>query len=85
MSPTANQLDAIDAIEIALADHEELLGHPLVDDCPVDTETGELLPVVTLVTDNGGPFRSSRFEALLHPEPWRTSVPGCGAPGSGGP
>lgn len=40
----------------------------MVEDCPVDLDTGELLPVVT--TDNGGPFRSSRFEAFieLHPE-----------------
>jgi transposase InsO family protein len=62
VSPTANQHDAIDAVELALADYEELLGRPMVDDCPVDTETGELLPVVTIVTDNGGPFRSFRFE-----------------------
>lgn len=70
VSPTANQHDAIDAVELALAEYEELFGHPLVDDCPVDPETGELLPVVTLVTDNGGPFRSFRFEAFieLHPE-----------------
>ena len=40
------------------------------EDCPVNPETGELLPVVTIVTDNGGPFRSFRFEAFieLHPE-----------------
>ena len=36
----------------------------------VDPETGELLPVVTIVTDNGGPFRSFRFESFIaaHPE-----------------
>lgn len=47
-----------------------MFGHPLVDDCGVDVETGEILPVVTIVTDNGGPFRSFRFEAFieLHPE-----------------
>ena len=47
-----------------------MFGHPMVDDCPVDVETGEILPVVTIVTDNGGPFRSFRFEAFieLHPE-----------------
>ena len=41
-----------------------------IEDCPVDVETGELLPVVTIVTDNGGPFRSFQFEAFieLHPE-----------------
>lgn len=70
VSPTANQFDAIDAIELALADYEAMFGHPMIEDCPVDVETGELLPVVTIVTDNGGPFRSFRFEAFieLHPE-----------------
>ena len=38
VSPTANQHDAIDAVEIALADYEALFGHPMVDDCPVDVE-----------------------------------------------
>ena len=70
ISPTANQFDAIEAVELALTEYEHLFGHPLVDDCPIDPETGELLPVVTLVTDNGGPFRSFRFEAFIlrHPE-----------------
>jgi transposase InsO family protein len=70
VSPTGNQFDAIDAVELALVDFEAMFGHPMVEDCPVDVETGELLPVVTIVTDNGGPFRSFRFEAFieLHPE-----------------
>lgn len=70
VSPTANQHDAIDAIELALADYEAMFAHPLADLCPVDAHSGELLPVVTIVTDNGGPFRSFRFEAFieLHPE-----------------
>jgi len=62
VSPTANQFDAIDAIELALAEFEAMFGHPMVDDCPVDVEIGEILPVVRIVTDNGGPFRSFRFE-----------------------
>ena len=70
VSATANQYDAIDAIELALADYATMLGHPMIESCPIDMETGELLPVVTIVTDNGGPFRSFRFEAFitLHPE-----------------
>lgn len=42
----------------------------MVEECGVDPETGELAPVVTIVTDNGGPFRSFRFEAFIerHPE-----------------
>ena len=65
LSPTANQFDAIDAVELALADYEALFGHPMVQDCRVNVETGEILPVVTIVTDNGGPFRSFRFEAFI--------------------
>lgn len=42
-----------------------MFGHPMVQDCAVDTETGGVLPVVTIVTDNGGPFRSFRFEAFI--------------------
>jgi transposase InsO family protein len=56
VAPTASQYDAI---ELALAEQ-----------CEVDVETGEIKPVVTIVTDNGGPFRSFRFEAFItaHPE-----------------
>jgi transposase InsO family protein len=70
VSPTANQYDAIDAVELALAGYEAMFGHPMLEDCPVDVETGQLLPVVAIVTDNGGPFRSFRFEAFIatHPE-----------------
>jgi transposase InsO family protein len=70
VSPTANQYDAIAAVEAALADFETMFAHPLAELCPVDADTGELQPVVTIVTDNGGPFRSCRFEAFIaaHPE-----------------
>ena len=70
VSPTGNQHDAIDAIQLALSDYEVMFGHPLVDACEVDEATGELLPVVTIVTDNGGPFRSLNFELFItqHPE-----------------
>ena len=70
VSPTANMHDAVTAVELALAEAEELIGHPLIDDCQVYEATGELLPVLTIVTDNGGPFRSFTFEAFIatHPE-----------------
>ena len=70
VSPTANMHDAVAAVELALAEAETLLGHALIDDCEVDETTGELLPVLTIVTDNGGPFRSFTFEAFIavHPE-----------------
>ncbi|MCB0976169.1 MAG: integrase core domain-containing protein [Acidimicrobiales bacterium] len=48
--------------------------HTVVED-PVahgvrEAAGGEILPAVTIVTDNGGPFRSFRFEAFIaaHPE-----------------
>ncbi len=44
VSPTANQHDAIDTVELAPAECAELFWHPLVDDCPVDPETGGAAP-----------------------------------------
>lgn len=69
VSPTANMHDAITAVELALAEAERLIGHPLIEDCEVDEVTGELLPVLTIVTDNGGPFRSFTFEAFIATRP----------------
>ena len=66
--------DGLDEFEIALVDssrerpgvpeRKNPIGSP-VDDCPVDTRTSENLPAVTTATDNGGPFRSFRFEAFI--------------------
>ncbi|MGV9638571.1 transposase [Nocardia rhamnosiphila] len=69
VSPTANQHDAITAVELALADYEHMFGRPLIQACRHDPN-GAVLPAVTVVTDNGGPFRSFRFEAFItaHPE-----------------
>ena len=71
VSPTANQFDAIDAVELALAEYEELHGRPMVADCPVDPDTGELLPVVTIVTDRvppacGGGSRERGFGTVKY-------------------
>lgn len=68
VSPSANQYDAIAAIELALADYEAMFGHRLLE--AVAPDTGELGPAVTIVTDNGGPFRSLNFELFImqHPE-----------------
>jgi putative transposase len=68
-SPTANQFDAIAAVELAVTEAERLLGHPLVELCRVDTETGELKPAIAVVTDNGGPFKSFRFGAFIAGNP----------------
>lgn len=68
LSPTANQHDAITGVELALAEAERLAGGPLIDHV-TDQVTGEIKPI-TLVTDNGGPFRSDRFARFIdaHPE-----------------
>ena len=68
-SPTANQHDAIAGVELALAEAEAMLGGMSLVDHLTDPETGEVVPI-TLVTDNGGPFRSFRFEHFIaaHPE-----------------
>ena len=69
VSPTANQHDAIAAVEAALTEATRLAGAPLLDLAPRDAD-GNVVPLVTIVTDNGGPFRSFRFEAFIatHPE-----------------
>lgn len=67
-SPTANQHDAIAAVELALAEAERLLGGPRLVDHLTDPDTGEVVPI-TLVTDNGGPFRSFRFGAFIASRP----------------
>jgi hypothetical protein len=48
----------------------------------VDPETGELLPVVTIVNDNGGSFRSFRFETFIELAHVRTRVRTPGQNGS---
>jgi putative transposase len=69
VAPTANQHDAIAAVELALTEAGRLAGRPLVDLAERD-EQDNVVPLVTIVTDNGGPFRSFRFEAFIatHPE-----------------
>jgi putative transposase len=65
---TQNHRDAIETVELALAETKRLLGRGLLE--PVtDRETGELRPVA-LVTDNGPCFKSARFAAFVdrHPE-----------------
>jgi transposase InsO family protein len=68
VSPTQNHRDAIETVELALAETQRLLGRSLFDTI-ADRETGELRPVA-LVTDNGPCFKSRRFAAFVdgHPE-----------------
>lgn len=48
---------------------QAMLGTTLLE-LATDPATGEITPVLTIVTDNGGPFRSFRFQAFIatHPE-----------------
>ena len=68
VATTANHRDAIETVELALAETERLLGRALLD-LITDRETGQLRPVA-LVTDNGPCFKSARFAAFIdkHPE-----------------
>jgi putative transposase len=77
---TANQHDAIAAVELALAEADRLAsqtdpdapGRTLLEQL-TDLVTGEITPI-TLVTDNGGPFRSARFAAFIASRPELTHV-----------
>jgi putative transposase len=63
-SPTANRHDAVAAVEMVIVEAQRLLGErPLVEHL-TDPYTGEIVPI-TLVTDNGGPFRSFGFGAFI--------------------
>jgi putative transposase len=66
-SPSATHRDAIETVELALAEAERLAGRPLIEEL-TDPVTGEVRQIV-LVTDNGGHFRAFRFEHFceLHP------------------
>ncbi|WP_281491853.1 IS3 family transposase [Buchananella hordeovulneris] len=68
-SPTANQHDAIAGVELALAQAQAMLNGISLVDHLTDPATGEIV-AITLVTDNGRPFRSLRFEQFItaHPE-----------------
>jgi transposase InsO family protein len=61
ISATANRHDAIAAVELALAGAAELFGRPVAD---LDAD-GNVVPVATIVTDNGGRLRAFRFEAFI--------------------
>ena len=77
LSTAANMHDAIAAVGLALAEAAELTGRPLRDLAKVDAD-GNVAPVLTIVTNNGGPFRSFRFEAFIatHPELRHVRTPG---------
>ncbi len=67
VATTQNHRDAIETVELALAETERLLGSSLLE-LVTDRETGELRPVA-LVTDNGPCFKSARFAAYIEKRP----------------
>ena len=67
VATTQNHRDAIETVELALAESERLLGRPLLE-AVTDYTTGEVRPVA-LVTDNGPCFKSRRFAAFIEKRP----------------
>lgn len=65
---TQTAADAVATVQVAIAEAERRLGHPLKDEL-VDPDTGEITPLV-LVTDNGPAYKSARFALFIasHPE-----------------
>jgi putative transposase len=68
VATTQNHRDAIETVELALAETQRLHGRPLLE-LVTDGATGEVRPVA-VVTDNGPCFKSRRFAAFVdaHPE-----------------
>lgn len=67
VSGTTGAMDAIAAVEAAIAAAGRLLGHDLLLDC-VDAATGEISPV-TIVTDNGPAYKSAEFARFVAGRP----------------
>jgi putative transposase len=67
VSTTANHRDAIETVEQAIAESQQLTGRPLAD-LLTDPVTGEIRPIA-VVTDNGPCFKSVRFAAYIEKRP----------------
>jgi len=72
ISPTQMRHDAIEAVKLAIAEVEDVLGHSLLADI-TDPATREIHPVV-IVTDNGPAFRSAAFARFIASRPELTHV-----------
>ena len=69
IAPGCTGTDAIEAVKIAIAEAENLAGGTaLLDQLPVDAETGEPRPI-KIVTDNGGAFKGHAFAAFIASRP----------------
>jgi len=69
VTPTATARDMIAALDTAVAGAEELLGHRLIDEF-VDPATGEIIGLLAIVTDNGGPMRSAAVARWFAARSW---------------
>lgn len=67
LATTCNALDAERAVLVAIAEAERLAGMPLAEQL-TDPTTGKITRI-TLVTDNGGAFKGSRFAAFIASRP----------------
>ena len=67
VSTTQNHRDAIEAVEQAIAESEQLTGRPLAE-LLIDPLSGEIQPIA-LVTDNGPCFKSVSFAAYIEKRP----------------
>ena len=72
VTATSTAKDAVESLQLAIAEAERLLGRPLLDDL-TDPDTGELTSVI-VVTDNGPCFKSRIFERFIDSRPELTHV-----------
>lgn len=63
ISPTCTAVDAIAAVQLAIAEAEQLAGRPLAE-AIADPATGEIHRI-KLVTDNGGAFKGAAFARFI--------------------
>lgn len=67
VTATCAARDAVESLEIAIAQAQSLIGRPLELDC-TDPVNGELEPLV-IVTDNGPAFKSADFRRFVSGRP----------------
>jgi putative transposase len=68
LATTCNALDAVAAVQVAIAEAERLAGGVPLAEQLADPVTG-MIRRIKLVTDNGGAFKSSRFAAFVASRP----------------
>lgn len=71
-TPTQTAIDAVNALEAAIAQAEALLGVTMLEDC-TDPESGEIRPL-TIVTDNGPAYKSDRYARFIGSKTWLRHV-----------